>query len=459
MLLGLRKDCKLCVECDRTYVAMHGYEIDLSWQMAFLLSLMNGSRSQDLVVELAVKVRLVSESQKEEVLTRFKKECSVFLEKYSLGEVRTDIPHPKCFLKPKQNYIKPYDNILPRAALFHATSKCDKMCVYCYMNPHRIEDDDVLTLEEIYGIIDQFRKIGLSNIVFTGGEPFMHECFLDILQYTTDRGISATVTTKHYFTKEEVMLIRKMQIVEISLSYDCHIDSISEFMSGGNPTHRASMEDSLRLLIDSNVQVSVNVVVTAVNINVIKSFFSYLYSMGVKNVEIHEYHPNERSNDEHLRVTREQMDEVRNIMNETKHMNLSVRCDLNELYSKRAKPNDYTQMGCVNGLLNISIMPNGKVVLCEHIAEVESCCYGDLKVESVESVWFGCRRQQLINPCRTLYRNMYCENCEDFGSCIVKVACRKLSYEERGDAMQASSLTLKLCAKLNEGTQQPCLNH
>jgi MoaA/NifB/PqqE/SkfB family radical SAM enzyme len=199
---------------------------------------MDGTRSQGSAVEMVIQAGLTNANKQKDILHRIMMDYSVFLEEFPCDFVRTDLLKPEMLFKPKQKSVSILNNQLPRAALFHITSRCDKDCRYCYLDAKDVGDEeDALSRDEIYGIIDQFRQFGVSNIVYTGGEPFVRTDFMDILQYASDNGISATVTTKHYFTRDEVERLRDMKIVKIALSYDCHIESISDFLLRNAKNH------------------------------------------------------------------------------------------------------------------------------------------------------------------------------------------------------------------------------
>jgi radical SAM protein with 4Fe4S-binding SPASM domain len=206
------------------------------------------------------------------------------------------------------------------------------------------------------------------------------------------------------------------------------------------------MDNSIRLLVEFGIPISISPVVTGANADAMQSFLEHLQALGINDVVLHRYHRTELCDDDRLNISYEQWTKICMLSNGIDGMNVSSYEESIERYHGGGNIDAPIDTGCVNGLTSICIMPNGKVVLCEHIPDVTSCCYGDLKKESVEDIWNGTHRHELIFPDVKYYKNTLCEDCQHFELCLKKMACRKLSFLECGDAMYPSSLTRKLCS-------------
>ncbi len=71
------------------------------------------------------------------------------------------------------------------------TRKCNRKCVFC-SNPHV---DDELTLDEIKEQIHDYRKKGVNDIVFTGGEPTLNKNLSNAIEYCKSIGIDCRIIT------------------------------------------------------------------------------------------------------------------------------------------------------------------------------------------------------------------------------------------------------------------------
>ena len=81
---------------------------------------------------------------------------------------------------------------IPLAASIELTYACNEACVHCY-NPNSPREGGLgtkkmkpvgeLAAEEYFPVLDDMKKMGVTKIVFTGGDPFMKKGLMKILKY------------------------------------------------------------------------------------------------------------------------------------------------------------------------------------------------------------------------------------------------------------------------------------
>ncbi len=82
----------------------------------------------------------------------------------------------------KWSALKEYDNYyFPRMNLM-ITGKCNLNCLHCFNAKDNAPLNTELSYEQIIGILDQARDIGVHAFTLTGGEPLVHHRFLDIVK-------------------------------------------------------------------------------------------------------------------------------------------------------------------------------------------------------------------------------------------------------------------------------------
>lgn len=68
-------------------------------------------------------------------------------------------------------------------AYFHVTSRCNLNCVGCYSDEENRNCKNDLTTEQCLRIIDNLKQSNVTNIIISGGEPFLRNDLVDILKY------------------------------------------------------------------------------------------------------------------------------------------------------------------------------------------------------------------------------------------------------------------------------------
>jgi radical SAM protein with 4Fe4S-binding SPASM domain len=454
---GFRRDCRLETKNNNVFIKIKEYSIPTPWNMAFLLSLMDGSRTQMQAVETVIAIGLASKNAFDRILDDFRVRYSVFLEEYPFGYKRNDLPSLSGLFKKNQEKIDIYNSYpLPIAMLYHVTSSCDKECKYCYLGKKSYQlENDILTKKDLFYIIDQLHDLGIGEILYTGGEPFLHPDLLEIINYASKQNIWNTVITKHYFSDEEAQFLGEMNMVKISLSYDCDIPSVADYLSGV-VNHAMKMDLSIKRLLMNHVHLSIEPVVTRLNVNAMHDFLLHLHALGVSEVQFHRYINTGNDKSENLDLTKKQWRIVEELVKSKLlpclHLYCEKYCNIND----EEDASLYT--GCVNGFASFNILPDGKVVFCDHMPDALKYCYGDLRSQKVEEMWNGSLRRELIHPSRDKFKNRPCGDCNNFDICLKKTACRKQSILENNNVLSPSSITYKLCAKYRAGIKSKNLS-
>lgn len=73
-----------------------------------------------------------------------------------------------------------------RRSYFHVTSHCNLHCEGCYSYENNRNSTIDLSLSDIQSILDNLSDAGLSELVISGGEPFIRSDLIDILRYAKD---------------------------------------------------------------------------------------------------------------------------------------------------------------------------------------------------------------------------------------------------------------------------------
>ncbi len=91
---------------------------------------------------------------------------------------------------------------LPSTVSFELTYGCNERCIHCY-NPCSPRKDGVakkvgkgeLDLEDYKRVLDDLAEMGVPNILFTGGDPFVKKDFMDILRYAHEKKFAISIYT------------------------------------------------------------------------------------------------------------------------------------------------------------------------------------------------------------------------------------------------------------------------
>ena len=104
------------------------------------------------------------------------------------------------------------------------TNDCNNNCIGCWCNSPLLGDrrlppeikSQTLSFDIIRDFLDEVVQMGAKEIYYAGGgEPFMHPCIMDILEYTKRKGLICYVNTNFTLIDEKIA----KQLVDMRLDY------------------------------------------------------------------------------------------------------------------------------------------------------------------------------------------------------------------------------------------------
>ena len=160
-------------------------------------------------------------------------------------------------------YIKSWFKPIPLWIHLYVTRKCNLNCKYCFVRDNTKED---LNEEQLKKIIDHLYYLGCRAISFFGGEPTIRKDFINIVKYTSQKGMITHMSTNGLLlTPEYIKKLGKAGIDIINLS----IDSIFQLDGSKKDIIRNKkvINDLIEMRKEYGFEINVNMVLTNKNIN------------------------------------------------------------------------------------------------------------------------------------------------------------------------------------------------
>lgn len=107
----------------------------------------------------------------------------------------------------------------PSNVLFIVGKKCNSRCIMCDIWKSKENKEE--SLGQIKKIINEVYSLGVKNITFTGGEPFLRKDIFKIINYASEKGLNTTVVTNGtLLNKNLIKQILKSSLKNIYVSID-----------------------------------------------------------------------------------------------------------------------------------------------------------------------------------------------------------------------------------------------
>ena len=145
------------------------------------------------------------------------------------------------------------------------TDRCDLRCVYCMKEKMQfLPRKDILTLEEIERLCDNFIDLGVEKIRLTGGEPLVRNDIIKLIEKLNNKKLTTnlkeiTLTTNGTLLKKYAKQLRKNGVERINVSLDT-IDSVkyNKITRFGNIE---KVFDGINESLDQGIKIKINTVI------------------------------------------------------------------------------------------------------------------------------------------------------------------------------------------------------
>ena len=316
----------------------------------------------------------------------------------------------------------------PQMITFMLTNCCARECIYCYAGSKKINGKDFsnsfLSVSRFKEVIKEAETIGVEYIEIGGGDPFKHYNIMEYLKVIGNSKIkNYLISTKEYLSEKVSNELMNIGIKRVQVSLDSCDKEIADYLMGVKGSF-VQVEQSIENLVNSDIEVSVNAVLTSENIVNAFELIDFLYLKGVYNVSFSLYGMSCGRHDESLYPSINQIKCFIKKMNDFKNENIKIqypKVDINEEEAKRSKDlgiSHYYRSIC--GALNrrLTVDENGNVKYCAYMPSVEEVIVGNLKKDSIMEIWNSKKTLNLLTPIKENYTGTDCYSCDEFINCF-----------------------------------------
>ena len=145
------------------------------------------------------------------------------------------------------------------------TDRCDLRCVYCMKEKMQfLPRKDILTLEEIERLCDNFIELGVEKIRLTGGEPLVRNDIIKLIEKLNTKKEKTnlkeiTLTTNGTLLKKYAKLLKLNGINRINVSLDTiNPEKYNKITRFGNIE---KVFDGINESLDEGIKIKINTVV------------------------------------------------------------------------------------------------------------------------------------------------------------------------------------------------------
>lgn len=334
-----------------------------------------------------------------------------------------------------------------RLVFWELTARCNLKCIHCRAEAQTERQEDELSTERCFAVIDELCGFSSPILILTGGEPLYRDDIFDIARYAAGKGLRVALATNGTLVNEKVAeQIKESGIKRVSISLD-----------GANPqTHdtfrmiQGSFESAfngIKNLQKEGIEVQINTTIARHNEDEVKDILDLALNNDIKALHIFMLVPVGCG----IQIADSQMldkQKYEDILSwfYDKTMELRGRIELKatcaphffRIMHKRAKDEGITISPQTHGMAAVTkgCLAGSGVMFISRKGVVQPCGYlpvqaGNIIKESVSEIWNG--SEVFLNLRNTGLLKGKCGICEYKKVCE---GCRARAYYEKGDYME-----------------------
>ena len=301
------------------------------------------------------------------------------------------------------------------------TFDCMLRCQHCLSDSgHALADE--LDTDQCCRLIDHFSALKVFQVNIGGGEPFVRNDFLDLLDYAHERGVVTCVSTNGMLIDDQLSKhLSRLKNLYLQLSLDGATAEINDPIRGAGTYKRIlSAADSLA---SNGVDFSINTVLTRMNYPQLDEMRNLARGYGAE-LRVSRFRPSGRARDSHeyLAPSADQLEAFADWLegHDLVRTGDSFFCLTSE--NRRRKGLDM----CGAAKMTCCITPAGDVYPCAFL-QVQDFWVGNIRDVAFKTLW---DHSPVFKGLRNLKIDT-CESCDRFDIC--RGGCPAVAYHRFGD--------------------------
>jgi MoaA/NifB/PqqE/SkfB family radical SAM enzyme len=120
----------------------------------------------------------------------------------------------------------------PVNVTWEITLKCNLRCAHC-LSDSEIAAPDELSQLECLKLVDELTALKVFQVNIGGGEPFLHNDFLDLLNYAHHKGLVTCVSTNGIVIDNDLAKrLAKLKMLYLQVSLDGATEEVNDHIRG-----------------------------------------------------------------------------------------------------------------------------------------------------------------------------------------------------------------------------------
>lgn len=321
------------------------------------------------------------------------------------------------------------------------TLRCNLSCRYCFLGSSLYQaDKEVMSLEDYKKLIGTCKNKGLSEVVFTGGEPFVRFGLLrELVEYSGSLDLKTKIHSNGtLISNERCRQLVDAGLTEIRISIDSIDEILFEKITGSSGLYK-KLDDNVRQLVRyTGLVVGGRFTITGVNYQHVAQVYNYCAERGLDYLELKPVAiVGNASEHPELRLSKEQHTTVmRGALELEKSKRIKLRFD-SPCFHFLVANTTIPHYSCSCASRRLSVSPSGDVTPCVYLG-LEEVVIGNIYQDDIQDLYHS-----EFNTQMRLTVPEECQQCPDYQMCKGGCKARIFNAYKRFDRVSPECLLLR----------------
>ncbi len=314
------------------------------------------------------------------------------------------------------------------------TNSCNLSCKHCLEG--NIQNKNELPFEQMVAIIDDACSMGANEIVLTGGEPFMRDDIVALINYIDSLQMKATIFTNGTMVSESFFESVKGKNVFMRVSLEGATEAVHDSIRGTGSYAKATK--TMQLCKDYKIPLGVAITVNSTNFDTYKDIIELAHSYGAVEIEASDViDMGYASENRNLLLNEEQLVQLRieTLFMMTRDQALARGMGVTRpeyLIDTKTHKSRLTSKCCNAGIANCVVDTNGDIYPCLMFVGIPEFVCGNTKKTPFRDIWWD-------NSVLSQFRNMRMGDISECAKCDIAEecagGCRAKAYLKSNDLL------------------------
>lgn len=300
------------------------------------------------------------------------------------------------------------------------TTQCNERCIHCYLPNALKQQDRKWDTDDLRNLIDDFVEQGGKDITLSGGDPFMHTDFMEVVRYCHLKDLNIRIFSNLLKMSDEVINeLKQLNVVGVQVSlYSLRPaihDRITNVRGSFDKTYRA-----IQHLLNAHIPVAISCPVMKDNYKEVAPLVSFAKRKGIElrtnSLILPQCDGNETFAKAHTLTLEERKEMLQDIMDEDADYVVSSVLQLNDK-AERLQSNATCFMCdhvCSAGTFQLCVDPEGDVYPCP---DWKTFKLGNVKEHRLSYIWHNNETLKLLRQINQEKNFCKCLGCDAIDYC------------------------------------------